>query len=260
MEKENKQLEEKKAWLKCLSKYVKPGKIVEFGCGSGFVLEALSEDFTDSVILGIDKSIERLEKVVEKDLKNVIPIKADITQNIFPNGTFDTALFVASLHEVYSYLGKEKVQDVFRMAHSVLKNDGILIIQDFLKPSPKLVEITFGNGETRKKFFRFAHEFRPREVRFKETQRGLLLDIADAVEFISKYRSPNEEDWNQEMVETHFFFTEKNYAEVAQQTDFIMKNSRKLRKSSKWWDVRREDIEFDSEIEYSWIQLVLIKK
>lgn len=95
-------VEEKKTWLKCLSKYVKPGKIVEFGCGSGFVLEVLSMDFADSIIVGVDKSMERLEKVVEKGLKNVILVKADITQNIFPDGTFDTALFVGSLHEVFS--------------------------------------------------------------------------------------------------------------------------------------------------------------
>lgn len=68
-------VEEKKTWLKCLSKYVKSGKIVEFGCGSGFVLEVLSMDFADSIIVGVDKSMERLEKVVEKGLKNVIPVR-----------------------------------------------------------------------------------------------------------------------------------------------------------------------------------------
>jgi len=55
---------ERKAWLKHLSKYVKPSKIVEFGCGSGFVLEALSVDFAGSIIVGVDNSPRELEKLL----------------------------------------------------------------------------------------------------------------------------------------------------------------------------------------------------
>ena len=164
--------EEREVWLKRLSGHVKPGKIVEFGCGSGFVLEVLSVDFADSIIVGVDDAMGELVKLVEKDLKNTVPIKADIFHDIFPDGTFDTALFVATLHEVFSDLGREKVEDAFRVAHDVLKNNGVLIIQDFLKPSPKSVEMALKNEETRRKFLRFADEFRPRKVKFEETKDG----------------------------------------------------------------------------------------
>jgi SAM-dependent methyltransferase len=253
--------EERKAWLKHLSEYIKSGKIAEFGCGSGFVLEVLSVDFADSIIVGVDAAMGELEKIVEKRLKNVIPVKADITQNIFPDRTFDTALFVATLHEVFSDLGREKVQDTFRVAHDVLKDNGVLIIQDFLKPSSRLVEITFKNKETRRRFLRFADEFRPREVKFEETRDGVKLDIADATEFISKYHySPNEEEWKEEMSETHFFFTEEEYKEIAQRIGFTIKDSMKLPTSENLWVETREDIEFGFETEYGWVQLVLIKR
>jgi len=141
-----------------------------------------------------------------------------------------------------------------------LKENGVLIIQDFLKPSSRLVEIALKNEETRRRFLRFASEFHPRKVKFEKTRHGLKLDIADATEFISKYRSPDEEDWKEEMGETHFFFTKEEYQEVAQRTGFIIKNSKKLPKSEKWWVKIREDIEFRFESDYRWIQLVLTKK
>jgi len=46
-------------------------------------------DFPDSIIVGVDKDMGRLEKVVEKRLKNVIPVKADITEKVFPDRTFE---------------------------------------------------------------------------------------------------------------------------------------------------------------------------
>jgi cyclopropane fatty-acyl-phospholipid synthase-like methyltransferase len=262
MKKQNvdERLERKKAQAKCLIPHVKPGKIVEFGCGSGFILEMLSSEFSDSVIVGIDKSMEQLETVASKDLRNVIPVQADISENIFPRVTFDTALFVACLHEVFSYSGKEKVLDAFRIAHAVLKDDGVLIVQDFLKPISDLVHIAFKEQETKNKFIRFADEFRPREVRFEETEKGVKLDIADAVEFISKYNSSTEEDWKEEMEETHFFFTEEDYRETARKTGFAITDLMRLPKDQYWCDEVRKDIEFAFGPEFKWIQLVLMKE
>jgi len=171
-----KRLEERKVWLKHLTQNVKSGKIVELGCGSGFVLEISAPEFRDSIIIGVDKSIKKLEEVVKKDLKNVIPIKADFTQNIFASHTFDTTIFVGSLHEVFSYLGTEKMGDALRIAHTILWANGILIIQDFLKPAPRSVDIIFRNEETKKKFFRFVNEFKPRKINFDMRGNGVKID------------------------------------------------------------------------------------
>ena len=253
------ELQERQAWLNNLTRYVKLDKIIEFGCGSGFVLEILSRKFGQSIIVGIDKSRERLEKVVEKKLKNVIPLQADIAKNIFPQKTFDTALFVGSLHEVFSYQGKRKVEDSLRMAYQVLKDKGILIIQDFLKPASKLVEMGFKNEKTRRKFQRFARDFQPRKIRFRKTEDGVKLDLADAIEFISKYSFKGKE-WKEEMGETHFFFTLEEYKKVAKKNGFIIKGLKKLSRGEKWRVEIRKDVDFKFEPEYARIQLVLIKR
>ena len=44
----------------------------------------------------------------------------------------------------------------------------LLNIQDFLKPPSRWVEMRFHNDEAFKKFLRFAGEYRPRRVKFKE--------------------------------------------------------------------------------------------
>lgn len=257
---QDKQREDRIVWLQHISKFVKPGKIVEFGCGSGFVLELLARDFPNSIIIGVDKFEERLQEVLSKNLKNVVVMNNDITQNIFPNAEFDTGLFVAVLHEIFSYLGQDKVIDALRIAHNVLKNDGVLIIQDFLKPTPKLVELIFKNESVTNRFFRFAKEFKPRKVEYQEIKNGIKLDIADAIEFISKLRSPDEQDWQEEMFETHFCFTENDLYELAKQIGFVVKQLIKLPRGEDWYIKTTQDIELNFLPEYHWVQCVLIKK
>lgn len=258
-------LKEKKEQLTWLTCYAKPGKIVEFGCGSGFVIDILSDTFVNTIIVGVDRSMNNLKRVIEKDHKNVIPVQGDITHTLFHRSTFDTALFVDCLHVVFSYQGEEKVHDAIRMAHNILRVRGVLLIHDFLRPPPRLVDIRFKNEQSRNKFLRFAKEFRPRRIAFEETPRGIRLDIADATDFIRKYRSPTEKHWKEEMEETHFFFTEKEYQEAIQQLGFVIENSRTLTSYQKRWHESAKgeivkDIEFTFDIECSLMQLVLKKK
>jgi ubiquinone/menaquinone biosynthesis C-methylase UbiE len=259
-EQKQRQIKERKLWLKYLRQFVRPGKIVEFGCGSGFILETLAKDFLDSTIIGIDRSYERLKEAYKKGLNNVILVEADITQKILPDESFDTNIFVGVLHELFSAYSREKVADALRIGYNALKKDGILIIQDFLKPISRQVEMFFNNKETEDRFFRFSHEFRPRKVHFKRDNGAVEIDITDAVEFISKYRSPNEQDWKEEMEETHFFFTEDDYKDTAQKTGFIIKDLMKLPNVEERWIEIKDDMEFNFENEYRWVQLVLIKK
>ncbi|KYK32499.1 MAG: methyltransferase domain-containing protein [Theionarchaea archaeon] len=249
-------LKEKEKRLQPLMNHIIPGRIVEFGCGSGFVLEILTKNFINSTIIGVDKSITRL-KVIKENLKNVIPVQADITQSIFRNNTFDTALFVDSLHEVFS-LSRKKFEDALQMSYNTLKDNGVLIIHESLRPPSELVDLTFKTEESRTKFLKFAREFRPRKVEYKETKQGVTLDIADALDFLSKYLCPPEE-WGEEMGETHFFFTEEEYHEAAQKAGFTIKESRKLKRYKKRMTTHT-DIEYTFKVKYPWIQLVLLKK
>ncbi len=256
----SKRLEERKGWLKLLVGHVRPGRIVEFGCGSGLVLEFLSAHFSRSQIVGVDRDMARLRSVINRHLDNVSLVRADITDDVFPRAVFDTALFVGSLHEVFSQSGGQVVERALRLAHTLLKEEGVLLIQDFLKPTPKLVELVFRNDKTRERFFRFASEFRPRRVSFDQTSAGVRLDIADAVEFISKYRSPTNEDWEEEMEETHFAFAEGDYRDLARRAGFYVHELTVLRKQASWWTPVRQDIDFRFEPKYGWVQVVQRKR
>jgi ubiquinone/menaquinone biosynthesis C-methylase UbiE len=256
-------IEERHAWLACLTRRVKPAKIIEFGCGSGFVLERLSHIFPSSVIIGVDKLPERLHELNKKKLSNVIPLCADFTKLAFPENTFNTVLFVASLHEVFSYKGIESIRHVITNAHRILQPRGMLIIQDFVKPDAQMVELRFRNEETRMRFRRFRREFKPRKIKSKKTEAGVEIDIADAVEFISKYRSPSEADWKEEMHETHFFFTRTEFIETVEKIGFQVIEAIPLPKRAGWWNDKRtgvaREIEFDFKTEYRWTQLTCRK-
>ena len=250
---------ERHAWLRLLVERVNPGVIAEFGCGTGAVLETLHASFPQSTIIGVDKSEERLREVVHKRLARVIPILSDISQRSFMPGSFDTILFVGSLHEVFSCLGKENVERSLEMGYRVLRSGGVALIQDFLKPGGKKAQLTCRNKGVEERFLRFVREFRGRKVKAERMEGGFLVDIADGVEFISKYRSSTEEDWEEEMAETHFFFTQDEYKGVAEQIGFSVEETRGLTKSPEWWSEVSRDLVFERKSAYRWVHLVLRK-
>ena len=246
-------LRERIQWLREMVPHIRPGKIVEYGCGSGFVLEFLASEFPDSLIVGIDRSAERLAAVAAKGLPNVLAVKADISHDIFPGCIFNTALFVGVLHEIFSGHGEVGVLDILRQARSALHGQGAVIIQDFLRPAPRFVEMSFKNEVAHSRFLRFAAEFRPRPIKYETIRDGVRLEIADAVEFLSKYHSQSEEDWNHEMDETHFFCTEDGFRDLSETCGFRIEAVTRLPASQNRLRDYGQDIAIDLRADYSWI-------
>jgi SAM-dependent methyltransferase len=259
MQTDDQRLRERLQRLRQMISHVRPGKIVEYGCGSGFVLEFLASEFPNSLLVGVDKSSERLAAVVARGLPNVIPFKADISHDIFPAWTFSTAVLVGVLHEVFSARGQAGVVDVLKHAGNATDGDGVVLIQDFLSPGVGSVEMSFKSEEARVRFFRFAAEFRPRGIEFETIGHGVRLDIADAVEFVSKYRSETEEDWEHEMGETHFFSTEGGFRNLAGASGFEVEVATRLPASENRLREFSRDIGLGLRDSYAWIQLVLKK-
>lgn len=253
---------ERKTWIEGMLAYLRPGKIVEFGFGTGFVLEILSQKSPESCLVGLDHSRERLEKANERGLENVVLVYSDATESIFPLESFDTALFVGCLHEIYSEMGRSRVNRALWSACQVLKTGGVLAIQDFLKPNRRKTELSFKNEKTRRRFFKFAKEFQGREIRFASTASGVRLDIADAVEFISKCRSRDWRDWRHEMRETHFFFTLKDYKDYKEslgRAGVSVEVVKRLPRAKTRWKETREDIGFAHKSEYAWVMVIARK-
>lgn len=248
--------------LRPLIAQARPGLIVEFGCGSGFVLEMLSERYSNSVIVGVDRRFERLKNVTEKGLKNTALLSGDVSGCLFLDETFDTGLFIAVLHEIFSRLGVEGLVRTFEIAHAVLKKNGILLIQDFLKPEPEPVELIFRSEAIERRFYRFAREFRPRKVWYEAIDGGVRTDVADVVEFVSKCHAVEEKHWQEEMNETHFFFTESEYLEILRRVGFTVRDAKKVQRIEDWRAEIGDTIEVRSKHHYpdQWIQLVLKKE
>jgi hypothetical protein len=122
------------------------------------------------------------------------------------------------------------------------------------------VELGFKNERTKERFLRFAREFRPRIVAFEEGGDGVRLDVADAVEFISKYRSRTEQDWQEEMRETHFAFTDQDFTRTAGRAGFEVVASAFLPKPPDWWADVTEDVGLSFIPDYGWIHLVFAKE
>ncbi|MBA7493481.1 hypothetical protein ES702_04040 [subsurface metagenome] len=119
--KRNEKNESREERLLSLLKHALPGKIIEFGCGDGNILQILSKNYPESLIVGIDINRERINKVNKRNLKNVITFLSDVGSDIFPENSFNTSILIGVLHEISSYKGREQVTNAIKNAHKVSK-------------------------------------------------------------------------------------------------------------------------------------------
>ena len=257
--KRNEKNESREERLLSLLKHSLPGKIIEFGCGGGDVLQILSKNFPESLKIGIDINRERIDKVNKRNLKNVITFLSDVGSDIFPENSFNTSIFIGVLHEICSYQGREQVTNAIKNAYNVLKKNGRLLIGDFLKPESKQVDLIFKNDKAYNKFSRFANEYEVRKITYEKIRNKVILDIVDAVEFLSKYFSPTEEDWKEEMKEAHFSLTMDDYRNELEKAGFEIVWTKEL----PWYEWKlieiRKDIIFHNESELKSILIVAEK-
>jgi len=255
-------LKRKAHWLEHLMTFVNPGTILECGCGSGFVCEMLSSQFPDSCLIGVDISFNRLRELKEKKYPSVFPIQADISQLPLARKRFHTVLFVSSLHEVFSTYGDTGVYSVMKTIHSLLKEKGVLLIQDFLRPSPRQVTVEFKTAHARSYFTRFATEFRVRPIPYKKTPKGVTVDIGDAIEFFNTYlylnRSPSPESWEEEMNESHYFYTKEAFQQMASECSYRVTHLSLLPAPDEYNTALSPHMHWDFTLDYQYIQLALI--
>jgi SAM-dependent methyltransferase len=256
---QERRLRKKRERLDRMMEYLRQGLVCEMGCGSGFVLEYLSASLSGSVLIGLDRSPERLEAVASKGLRGVLGVAADITVRVLDANRFDSVVFVWSLHEVYSRSGDSGVASALKTAADLLKPDGVIIVHDFLRPEPAQTVLGFKNDATFARFKRFAEEFEQRRVTYDVAGQTVRLDIADAVEFVSKYDIADEDEWRDEMVETHFFYTLADCELRAAEAGLKLVSSERFPLEWAAVDTARRDMDFDLGPYFCWAQLVLEK-
>lgn len=144
--------------------WVKPGCIVDKGCGTGKLLVELSRVYPSSAFVGVDLSREFLRQCDEntyasEDVSLVFGNAADVS---VPVGTASTVILSSVAHEIYSYAGYsyEALDQALRSAATELAAGGHLLMRDGISPGTAMWRMRFLNEPTRAVFDRFAEEFK----------------------------------------------------------------------------------------------------
>ena len=224
--------------------HVKGGKIAEFGCGPGVVLSLLSKSFPESVIVGVDPSEVMLDRVNRRDLSNVVALRGKATDTIFPKNSFDSAIFISVLHEIWSFEGESRVVEALTKAEDVLKPGGRLIIEDFIRPDPSWVKVKFRNIDAEKRFMRFASG--PKKIHYEKSGNLAEMDIGDCLEFFMGYKLSDPE-WEEKVEEgeSHFAQTMAQLQGILTKLNFVIEEVATYPFSGGDWNSWMEDVEVD---------------
>lgn len=214
--------------LEKIFRAIKCNRFLEIGCGRGFVLELLSKIFPESNILGMDTDFDRLKSARARRLKNAYLVSGNILDKFFRLRKFDVVICVDVLHEIFSQKGYEGIIKIFEYVREILKENGYFIIYDWVSPPDKEVILQIKNREIESRLNKFTRDFKPRKIRVERIKKDThSMDAVDLVEFLSKYRV-GDEDWEEEMKETHFFFNVGEYKRVIKETGFKIEKYRKF--------------------------------
>ena len=203
-----------------LLRHVRPGVIVELGCGSGTVLELLRRAFPKSDLVGVDLS-DRMVRRCRRRFPGVRIRKGDVARRLFADASVDTVVMCSIMHEVFSYKGYDygAVRGALRAAAAALRRGGRLVLRDGVKPArEEAVYLTFLNGATRDKFLRFSREFGSSVVTWREVAGRTQVARRDAMEFLTKYLY--DVNWVHEVREHFGVFTLRQWADELRSAGF----------------------------------------
>ncbi len=227
--------------------FVREGKIVDAGCGSGSLITFIAKEFQESDIIGIEATRKFYEFCRLQEYSNpfVFFYRRNIMDQNFKDNTINTFIYSSVLHEIYSYIGKNALIKVLKHTYNQLVPGGRIIIRDVVGPDnpDKIVYMSLNekdgksNGLIRElssyaKFLKFTKDFIPRKIKFKEeridSRRFICLRLQDAYEYISKMSYTD--NWQSEMHEEFGFWSFDQWKSILEKIGFkIVSGSRKFR-------------------------------
>jgi nicotinamide mononucleotide adenylyltransferase/ubiquinone/menaquinone biosynthesis C-methylase UbiE len=175
-----------------LVRWVKPGNIIDKGCGTGKLMVELSRLFPESRLVGVDLSREFLRVCDENTYftDDVALVFGNVIDVCVPAGTASTVIFSSVMHEVHSYNGYSvtEIDRALINAHTELAPAGHVLVRDGVSPEPATWRLELLDQKTRDTFVRFSKEFRQNKgVEFKRLSESVVeLSSHDANEFICK--------------------------------------------------------------------------
>lgn len=178
--------------LEDLIPWVKPGCIVDKGCGTGKLLVELSRLFPSSQLVGVDLSREFLRLCDENTYasQDVALVFGNIIERNVEPASATTVIYSSVMHEVHSYSNYQRSEIVraLRNCFEELKPGGRVLIRDGISPEPATWRLHFLNAATNDTFERFAREFcHGRGAKFERLSADTVrLSSHDANEFLCK--------------------------------------------------------------------------
>lgn len=171
---------------------VKPGRIVDKGCGTGKLLVELSRRFPGSAMVGVDLSREFLRMCDENTYAtdDVELLFGNIADRNVAERSATTVIFSSVTHEIYSYSGYSlaELDRAMRNAFDELEPGGRVLIRDGVSPEPATWRLELIDPQARETFERFAAEFKHGQgAKFERlSERLVRLSSHDANEFLCK--------------------------------------------------------------------------
>ena len=102
-----------------------PEKLLDIGCGTGRLLDALSRNFPDTSLYGLDISAGMLAKAVELLGERAVLIRGDAEELPFPSGFFDLVISAST----FQWL--DSCDKCFRSVHNVMQPGGQFVFSLF---------------------------------------------------------------------------------------------------------------------------------
>ncbi|MFH1585899.1 MAG: methyltransferase domain-containing protein [archaeon] len=230
-----------------IKEFVVQGKIVDAGCGTGALINLLAKEFQESDIIGIEATRKFYEYCKMQDYPNpfVFFYRRNILDQNFKENTINTFIYSSILHEIYSYISEKALKKLLKNTYNQLVFGGRIIIRDVIGPKyPKKIvymELNEDDGKSKGsieelstyvKFFRFAKEFKPRKIKFKEVKienkKLIQLSLVDAYEYMSKMSFTD--NWKSELCEEFGFWSFDKWKKTLEEVGFkIVQGSREFK-------------------------------
>ncbi len=199
-----------------LLRWVKPGKIVDKGCGTGKLLVELSKLFPQSAFVGVDLSREFLRMCDENTYaaEDVALLFGNIIEQNVEAGTASTVIFSSVTHEIYSYsdYSRAALDKAFANAAKELAPGGHVLARDGVSPGEQPWRMKFLRPDVADVFRRFAAEFKHGQgaafERLSDDEVRLSAHLAN--EFICK--KDYQKNWHIEVHEEYGAHTLAGYA------------------------------------------------
>lgn len=210
--------------LEDLVGWVKPGCIVDKGCGTGRLLVELSRLFPSSQLVGVDLSREFLRLCDENTYasEDVALVFGNIIERNVPPGSATTVIYSSVMHEVHSYSNyqRSEIDRALRNCFEELRPGGRVLIRDGVSPEPATWQLHFSNAATNDIFERFAREFcHGRGAKFERLGPDRVqLSSHDANEFLCK--KDYLKNWHIEVHEEFGPLTLNQWSDVLERTGF----------------------------------------